>query len=128
MLSVINALVPAQLQPGRMQGKAQWSQHKQSQQHPHTAGGNAERAKDAPAELPGPGLPGGMDMPWYHGPRAGIQQHPAATMGSELPWVDPRVPGLLPGTQICGTEVPEPCSGSAEPQWVAAELQLVWDP
>lgn len=38
-----------------MQEKAHRSQDKQSQQHPCTAGGSTERAKDAPAGPPGPG-------------------------------------------------------------------------
>lgn len=38
-----------------MQEKAHRSQDKQRQQHPCTAGGSAERAKDAPAGPPGPG-------------------------------------------------------------------------
>lgn len=74
MLLFINPLAPAQLQPARMEEKAQRSQDKQSQQHPRTVGGSAARAKDAPAEPPGPGLPGGMDMPWHHGPGARLQQ------------------------------------------------------
>lgn len=63
-----------------MQEKAHRSQDKQSQQHPCTAGGSAERAKDAPAGLPGPG-----GRRWHHGPGAGLQQH-------GLPWHSRKCP------------------------------------
>lgn len=57
MLLFINPLAPAQLQAALMQEKARRSQDKQSQQHPCAAGGDAGRAKDAPAQTPGPGGP-----------------------------------------------------------------------
>lgn len=151
MLLFINPLAPAQLQPACMQEKAQQSQDKQSQQHPRTVGGNAERAKDAPAEPPSPGLPGGMDMPWHRGPGAGLQQQQAAAMSVQPPWAGPRVPGLPrsrwgaagrtpcaapsagPAAQCQGPTCvaqrsPCPAQGAAELPWVTAELQPPWDP
>lgn len=147
MLLFINSLASAQLQPARMQEKTQRSQDKQSQQHPRMVGRNAERAKDAPAEPPSPGLPGGMDMPWHRSPGAGLRQHKAA----RPPWVHPRVPGLprsrwgaagrLPraapsagpsaqcqGPTCVAQKCPCPAQGSAELLWGTAELQPPWDP
>lgn len=146
MLLFINPLAPAQLQPAHMQEKAQRSQDKQSQQHPRTVGGNAERAKDAPAEPPSPGPPSRMDTPWHRGPGARLQQHKAAATSAQPPWADPDVPGLPwsrlraagrtpraapsagPAPQCqgpaCATQkCPCPTQGAAELPWVTAELQ-----
>lgn len=52
----------------------------------------------------------------------------APGLGFSSTWLPLWVQSCPGWTQMCGTEVPVPCSGSAEPQWVDAELQLLWDP
>lgn len=86
MLLFINPLAPAQLQAALMQEKARRSQDKQSQQHPCAAGGDAGRAKDAPAQTPGPGGP----RKQLGGARAQLgllQDQSPSTPPTAVPWL-----------------------------------------
>lgn len=140
MLLFINPLAPAQLQPAHMQERACRSQDKQSQQHPRTVGGNAERAKDAPAEASS-----GTDTPRHRGHGDGSSSTrccyvcAAATGGpGHVGAVTVRVGGcrqdLLCRLQLrccCSTPAQKcPCCarGAAELLWGITELRLLWDP